>query len=70
VIEDDATEDVETSGTFDASLDGIDFWESLEGMFLQLNDAVAVGPRSGFGESRSSVTTATTQASARPAGAS
>ncbi|MGH3077008.1 MAG: lamin tail domain-containing protein, partial [Gaiellaceae bacterium] len=47
VIDDDATEDVETSGTFDAALDGIDFWESLEGMFLQLNDAVAVGPRSG-----------------------
>ena len=50
VIDDDATGDVETSGTFDATTDGIDFWESLEGMSLQLNDAVAVGPRSGFGE--------------------
>ena len=30
--------------------DGIDFYESLEGMHLELQDAVAVGPRSGFGE--------------------
>jgi predicted extracellular nuclease len=50
VIDDDATGDVETSGSFDESADGIDFWESLEGMLLQLNDAVAVGPTSGFGE--------------------
>ena len=50
VIDDDADGDVETSGTFDPTQDGIDFWESLEGMRLQLNDAVAVGPRSGFGE--------------------
>ena len=32
VIEDDATGDVETSGTFDPASDGLDFWESLEGM--------------------------------------
>ncbi len=44
VIEDDATGDVETSGVFDPALDGIDFYESLEGMRVQLNDAVAVGP--------------------------
>jgi len=50
VIDDDATGDVETSGTFDATSDGIDFWESLEGMRLRLNDAVAVGPTNGFGE--------------------
>jgi uncharacterized protein len=50
VIDDDATGDVETSGSFDAATDGIDFWESLEGMLMQLNGAVAVGPRSGFGE--------------------
>ena len=50
VIDDDATGDVETSGTFDAASDGIDFWESLEGMRLRLNDAVAVGPTNGFGE--------------------
>ena len=50
VIEDDATGDVETSGTFDPRSDGIDFYESLEGMRVQLDDAVAVGPTSSFGE--------------------
>jgi predicted extracellular nuclease len=50
VIEDDATGNVETSGTFDPSTDGVDFYESLEGMRLQLSNAVAVGPRSSFGE--------------------
>jgi uncharacterized protein len=50
VIEDDATGDVEGSGVFDPATDGIDFYESLEGMHLQLQNAVAVGPRSGFGE--------------------
>jgi uncharacterized protein len=50
VIDDDATGDVEMSGSFDAATDGIDFYESLEGMRVQVNDAVAVGPTSGFGE--------------------
>jgi predicted extracellular nuclease len=50
VIEDDATGSVETSGVFDPGADGIDFYESLEGMRVQVNDAVAVGPRNGFGE--------------------
>jgi predicted extracellular nuclease len=50
VIEDDATGDVETSGTFDPDNDGIDFYESVEGMRVQLNDAVAVGPTNSFGE--------------------
>jgi predicted extracellular nuclease len=50
VIEDDASGDVETSGTFDPASDGIDFYESLEAMRVQLNDAVAVGPTSDFGE--------------------
>ena len=50
VIEDDASGDVETSGTFDPASDGLDFWESLEGMLVQLNDAVAVGPTNAFGE--------------------
>jgi uncharacterized protein len=50
VIEDDATGDVETSGVFDPASDGIDFYESLEGMRLQLDDAVAVGPTTAFGE--------------------
>ena len=43
VIDDDATGDVETSGTFDPTTDGIDFYESLEAMLVQVNDAVAVG---------------------------
>jgi len=50
VIEDDATGDVETSGTFDPANDGIDFDESLEGMRVQLNNAVAAGPTSSSGD--------------------
>jgi uncharacterized protein len=50
IIEDDATGDVETSGVFDPASDGIDFWESMEGMRVQLDDAVAVGPTNAFGE--------------------
>jgi predicted extracellular nuclease len=52
VIEDDATGDVETSGSFDPANDGIDFYESLEGMRLQINGAVAVGPTAVFGSNR------------------
>ncbi len=52
VIEDDATGDVETSGVFDPASDGIDFYESLEGMLVQVNDAVAVGRTSDFGSNR------------------
>jgi predicted extracellular nuclease len=52
VIEDDATGSVETSGAFDPSTDGIDFWESMEEMRVQVNDAHAVGPTSDFGSSR------------------
>jgi predicted extracellular nuclease len=50
VIEDDATGSVETSGVFDPASDGIDFYESLEGMRIQVTGALAVGPRNGFGE--------------------
>jgi hypothetical protein len=51
VIEDDASSgNVETSGTFDPSADGIDFYESLESMRVQVNNPVVVGPRSSFGE--------------------
>ncbi|HKP18345.1 MAG TPA: lamin tail domain-containing protein [Gaiellaceae bacterium] len=50
VIEDDATGDVETSGVFDPASDGIDFYESLEGMRVQVNNPRAVGPRASFGE--------------------
>jgi predicted extracellular nuclease len=41
VIEDDATGNVETSGVFDPATDGLDFYESMEGMLVQMNDLVA-----------------------------
>jgi uncharacterized protein len=52
VIEDDATGgSVENGGSvFDPASDGLDFWESLEGMRVQLNNPVAVGPTNAFGE--------------------
>jgi predicted extracellular nuclease len=50
VIENDATGDVETSGVFDPASDGLDFWESLEGMRVRLDNPVAVGPTNAFGE--------------------
>jgi predicted extracellular nuclease len=50
VIEDDADGNVETGGVFDPADDGIDFWESMEGMRVELDDAAVVGPRSKYGE--------------------
>ena len=35
---------------FEPTTDGIDFYESLEGMLVRVNDAVAVSPASRFGE--------------------
>jgi predicted extracellular nuclease len=52
VIEDDVSGSVETSGVFDPASDGIDFWESMEGMRLQLTNPVAVGPTNDFGETQ------------------
>lgn len=49
VIEDDAAGNVETSGTFDPATDGIDFYESLEGMRVQVNNARVTGPTARFG---------------------
>lgn len=43
VIDDDAAGSVETGGTFDPASDGIDFYESLESMLVQINNAVVVG---------------------------
>ena len=51
VIENDAA-NVETGGTFDPAEDGIDFWESLEGMLVQGSNAVVVGPTSDFTSNR------------------
>jgi predicted extracellular nuclease len=51
VIDDDSTSSVEAAdATYDPRHDGIDFWESLEGMRLSVADAVAVGPTNNFGE--------------------
>lgn len=50
VIDDDATGSVETSGSFNHVTDGIDFYESLEAMRVQIDGAVAVGPTNNFGE--------------------
>ena len=49
-IDDDAAGNVETGGTFDAVNDAIDFYESLEGMRLQVNDGAVVGATRSFGE--------------------
>ena len=39
VIEDDATGNVEAPGVlFDPAEDGLDFYESMEGMLVQMND--------------------------------
>jgi len=51
VIEDDSTTgNVETNDTFDPANDGIDFWESLEGMRVDLGTVAVVGPSNTFGE--------------------
>ncbi len=50
VIEDDSAGNVEESNTFDPGSDGIDFYESLEGMAVRINNAIAVGPSNDFGE--------------------
>lgn len=51
VIEDDSAFDVEAAGVlFDPANDGLDFFESLEGMRVQVNGAIAVSPTNGFGE--------------------
>jgi uncharacterized protein len=47
VVDDDASGDAEATGPFgfDPDVDGLDFWESLEGMRVQITDAAVVGPR-------------------------
>ncbi len=50
VIENDAVGDVENgSNTFDPAQDGIDFYESMEGMLVRVNNTVAVGPTNDYG---------------------
>jgi predicted extracellular nuclease len=51
VIDDDSAGDVETTSTaFDPANDGLDFWESLEGMWLGINQPEVTGPTSSFRE--------------------
>jgi hypothetical protein len=54
VIEDDAAGDLSAPGqggnTFDPEADGIDFYESLEGMLLQVDSAAVVNATRSFGE--------------------
>ncbi len=49
-IDDDDAGNVETGGTFDPAGDAIDFYESLEGMMLQVNGGTVVGATRSFGE--------------------
>ncbi|MEC4813126.1 MAG: Calx-beta domain-containing protein [Scytonema sp. PMC 1069.18] len=37
-------------GVYEPTTDGLDFYESLEGMRVTINDALAVSPTNGFGE--------------------
>ena len=53
VVDDDTTGgDVEAAAStlFDPTNDGVDFYESLEGMWVQVNDGLVTGPTNGFGE--------------------
>lgn len=49
IIDNDSSGDVNTTSFFDPGQDGIDFYESLEGMLVQVNDALVVGSNA-FGE--------------------
>jgi uncharacterized protein len=49
-IDDDNAGSVETGGVFDPVGDAIDFYESLEAMRLQVNEASVVGATRSFGE--------------------
>ena len=49
-IDDDNAGNVETGGVFDPVGDAIDFYESLEGMMLQVNDGAVVNATRSFGE--------------------
>ncbi|QRN84101.1 nuclease [Chloroflexota bacterium] len=50
IIEDDANGSVAANNDFDPENDGLDFFESLEGMRVQVNDAVAVSGTSQYKE--------------------
>ena len=50
VIDNNSDGDANEKAPFDPANEGLDFYESMEGMLVQVNDAVAVGPTSSFGE--------------------
>ncbi|GAB1542631.1 hypothetical protein NUACC21_53050 [Scytonema sp. NUACC21] len=45
-----ATGNVEREGDFEPASEGIDFYESLESMLVQVNNPLAISPTNGFGE--------------------
>ncbi|MBK8900332.1 MAG: lamin tail domain-containing protein [Anaerolineaceae bacterium] len=49
IIDDDSTGDANSTPTFDPASDGLDFYESVEAMLVQVNDAQVVGGTA-FGE--------------------
>ncbi|MDQ1655189.1 MAG: uncharacterized protein QOD41_272 [Cryptosporangiaceae bacterium] len=49
-VRSDAPGNVETSTVFSPATSALDFYESLEGMLVQVTDSVAVGPTASFGE--------------------
>ncbi len=50
VIDNDTNGEVSENTPFDPDEDGLDFYESLEGMRIQINDALVVGPTNGYKE--------------------
>lgn len=50
IIDDDTEGFINESTYFDPESDGLDFYESLEGMRVQINDAVVVGPTNQYKE--------------------
>jgi predicted extracellular nuclease len=48
IIENDTNGYVTRSNTYDPDEDGLDFYESLEGMLVQVNDAIAVSTKNGY----------------------
>jgi len=50
IIDDDTGGFISANSFFDPEQDGLDFYESFEGMLVQINDAVVVGPTNPFKE--------------------
>ena len=50
IIDNDSLGDVDMNPMFDPDEDGIDFYETVEGMKVQVDDPYVVGPTASFGE--------------------